>query len=193
MCRVGTGGRTVTNQQSHATLLLSTTEENTDLRWMREPVYKARSVRAGTGGRRVPNQPTISCYSLIKHYRGEYRPEMEDRACIQGPVCESVRVGTGGRRVTNQQSHATLLLSTTEKNTDLRWMREPVYRAGSVRVGTGGRMETNQQSHATVLLSTTEKNTNLRWMRGPVYRAPSVRVGTGGCTEPTNNRMLLSC
>jgi hypothetical protein len=28
----------------------------------------------------------LSCY---KHYREEYRPEMDERACIQGPVCES--------------------------------------------------------------------------------------------------------
>jgi hypothetical protein len=43
---------------------------------------------------------TISCYSLVKHYRGEYRPEMEDRACIQGPVCESRNWGAYGNQPT---------------------------------------------------------------------------------------------
>ncbi len=101
-----------------------------------------------------------------------------------------MRAGTGGRLVTNQQSHTTLLLSTTEKNTDLRWMRGPVYRALSVRVGTGVRTLTNQQSHAALLLSTTEKNTDLRWRIEPVYRAPSVRVGTG---EAQGNPPTISC
>jgi hypothetical protein len=90
-----------------------------------------------------PLKETISCYSLVKHYRGEY---MYMRWRIE-PVyrAPSVKVGTGGRTVTNQQSHAALLLSTTEENTYryLRWRIEPVYRAPSVRVGTEGRLVTN--------------------------------------------------
>ncbi len=75
------------------------------------------------------NQPTISCYSLVKHYRGECIPEMDEIACIQG------RVGTGGE-YGNQPTIScySLVKHYRGEYMYLRWRIELVYRALSVRV-----------------------------------------------------------